>query len=99
MSYLVFCTFDLKGANSTDYQNAYADLKKIGLHKVHKNSAGGEDVIPTTAAMGPFNGAGASNVCESVRDQVLAAFRARKFDSEVFLAVGGEAWAWVAGTT
>lgn len=56
MSYLVFCTFDLKGASSTDYQNAYADLAKIGLAKVHKDSAGGQHVIPTTAAMGFFNG-------------------------------------------
>jgi hypothetical protein len=28
VSYLVFCTFDLKGASQQDYQNAYAELAK-----------------------------------------------------------------------
>jgi len=34
MSYLIFCTFDLKNASSVDYDNAYADLKALGLSKV-----------------------------------------------------------------
>ena len=36
MSYLVFCTFDLKGASSQDYKNAYSNLAGIGLKKVVK---------------------------------------------------------------
>ena len=98
MSYLVFCTFDLKGASAQDYQNAYADLDKIGLKKVHKNSQGGNVVIPTTAAMGFFNGPSASKVCEDIRDKVQAAFRARRFKSELFF-VAGDNWSWVAATT
>ena len=98
MSYLVFCTFDLKGASGQDYQNAYADLAKIGLSKVHKNSQGGEAVIPTTAAMGFFDGTSASGVVVDVRNAVQAAFKARRFKSELFLVSGGD-WAWVAGTT
>lgn len=98
MSYLVFVTFDLKGASGQDYQNAYADLEKIGLKKVHKNTKGGNDVIPTTAAMGFFDGSSASKVCEDLRDKVRAAFTARKFKSEIFVVTGGD-WAWVASTT
>jgi len=30
MSFLVTCTVDLKNASATDYQNAYADLARIG---------------------------------------------------------------------
>lgn len=98
MSYLVFVTFDLRSASSEDYKNAYADLEQIGLKKVHMNTGGGNDVIPTTAAMGFFDGASAKTVCEALRDQVRAAFNARKFKSEVFTIAGGD-WAWVASTT
>lgn len=98
MSYMVFCTFDLKGASSKDYHNAYADLEKIGLKKVLKNSQGGDSVIPTTAAMGFFEGKSASTVRSDIRDRVQAAFRARRFKSELFL-VSGDDWAWAACAT
>lgn len=31
MKFGVLCTFDLKSASSVDYENAYADLKALGL--------------------------------------------------------------------
>lgn len=34
MSYLVYCTFDLKNASSRDYEKAYEDLNAIGLGKL-----------------------------------------------------------------
>ena len=77
MSYLVFCTFDLKRASSTDYQNAYADLEKIGLKKVHKTDQGSDVVIPTTAAMGAFNGTSAASIRSDIHKRVKAAFSAR----------------------
>lgn len=40
MTYLVLCTFDLKNASTADYQNACAELEKIGLKKVNKGSSG-----------------------------------------------------------
>jgi hypothetical protein len=99
MSVLVTCTFDLKGASSSDYHDAYSDMEKIGLKKVHVTSGGGQAVIPTTAAMGSFNGPNASSVITSVRDSVQAAFKARRFRSELFLTAGGADWAWVPATT
>ncbi|MGE4293464.1 MAG: hypothetical protein AB7E32_14795 [Desulfovibrio sp.] len=98
MSYLVFCTFDLKSASSQDYQNAYADLAKIGLHKVAKASTGEHVVIPTTSVMGEFNSPGASQAANHVRDKVKSAFAARKFKSEIFVIAGGD-WAWTGATT
>jgi hypothetical protein len=47
MSYFVVCTFDLKNATRTDYQNAYADLKELGLHKTVVSSQNKEVVAPT----------------------------------------------------
>lgn len=38
MTYAVFCTFDLKNANAIDYENAYAELERLGLMKIHANS-------------------------------------------------------------
>lgn len=98
MSYLVFVTFDLKNASAQDYQHAYADVKALGLEKIHKNTSGGNDVIPTTAAMGFFDGKDAGAVCTDIRDRVKKAFQARRFKSELFVVTGGD-WAWVAATT
>lgn len=98
MSYLVFCTFDLKNASAKDYENAYADLKALGLTKVQKSDKGGDTVIPTTSAMGTFTGNSAASVRDSIRTSIKAAFTARRFKSEIFIVVGGD-WAWGATTT
>lgn len=98
MSYLVFCTFDLKGASARDYENAYSDLKDLGLSKVQKTKKDGEAVIPTTSAMGEFTGSSAVSVRDDIRANVKAAFAARRFRSEIFVIVGGN-WAWGATTT
>lgn len=98
MTYLAFCTFDLKNASSQDYQNAYADLEKIGLKKVVKADNGNNIVIPTTAAMGFLTGSSAGAVRDSVSEAVRAAFAVRRFKSEIFVVVGGD-WGWGAVTT
>ena len=98
MSYFVVCTFDLKNATRTDYQNAYADLEEIGLHKAVVGSQGKEVVAPTTMTMGEFNGADAGSIRDDVRNQVAAAFRARGLSSEILVVVAGN-WAWGASST
>lgn len=98
MGYLVFCTFDLKNASSQDYQNVYADLAKIGLHKVVKASSGAQVVIPTTSVMGEFQSTSASQAANDIRDKVKSAFAARRFKSEIFVIAGGD-WAWATGST
>lgn len=98
MSYLAFCTFDLKNATRQDYQNAYADLERIGLKRIVVSSQGNNVVIPTTSTMGEFNGTSAASVRDDIRKRVKDAFQARGFDSEIFIVVGGD-WAWGATTT
>ena len=93
MTYLVFCTFDLKNATAADYQNAYAELDAIGLKKVVKGGSGGNVVVPTTAAMGEFNGASAASVRDDIAERVRVAFANCRFESEIFVVVGGD-WAW-----
>ena len=98
MSYLVVCTFDLKDASYQDYQNAYADLAQSGLKKVVLSDQGGKVVIPTTTVAGELNGTSAPSVRDYACDQVQKAFAARRFSSEIFVAVGGD-WAWGGRTT
>ncbi len=98
MSYLVFCTFDLKNGSSQDYQDAYSDLSDIGLEKVVVAKNGNEIVIPTTSVMGEFNGTSVTSVRDEVRSSIKSAFKARGFDSEIFVVVGGN-WSWGATTT
>lgn len=98
MSYLVFCTFDLKNASSQDYQTAYADLAALGLARVQTADSGTSVVIPTTSAMGTFNGTSVASVRSDMCNRVQAAFQARGFKSEIFLIAGGD-WAWGGRTT
>jgi hypothetical protein len=98
MSYLVFCTFDLKDASRQDYLDAYSDLEGLGFKKVQKSDSGKNVVVPTTSVMGEFNGANAASIRDAMRSRVKDAFAARGFASEIFVIVGGN-WAWGATTT
>jgi hypothetical protein len=99
MTFAVFCTFDLKNASSTDYQNAYSDLETLGLKKVQVNGQGGNTVIPTTSVLGGWNGGSAAAVRDDVRTKIQALFKSRGFRSEIFVVVGGEDWTWGATGT
>jgi len=99
MSDGVLCTFDLKDASSTDYQNAYADLEKLALHRAQDNSSGGKTVIPTTTVLGSFNGASATAIRDDIRAKIKTAFTARGFSSEIFVFVGGTDWKWGSTTS
>lgn len=99
MSYGVVCTFDLKNASSTDYENAYSDLKAMGLNRAQANNNGGESVVPTTTVLGSYTGQSAASVRDHVRTKVQTAFKARGFRSEIFVVVGGQDWTWGATTS
>ena len=99
MTYGVICTFDLKGASSADYQNAYADLAQLGLHRAQDNSDGGKTVIPTTTVLGSYSGPSAAAVRDDVRTKVKAAFLKRGLRSEIFVVVGGADWTWGSTTS
>lgn len=98
MSYLVFCTFDLKNGSVQDYKNAYTDLEALGLKKVMVEGNGNKVVIPTTSVMGEFNGQGAASVRDDMLSRIKGALQKRGFKSEIFVVVGGD-WAWSANTT
>jgi hypothetical protein len=96
--FFVVCTFDLKNATYTDYQNAYGDLAKLGLNRTVISQQGTNVVAPTTTAMGTYDGQNSATVRDHVRTQVQNAFRARGFKSEIFVVVGSNS-TWGAATT
>ena len=98
MSYLVFCTFDLKNASSKDYETAYSELKGLGLQKVQKADSGTNVVIPTTSVMGTVDGTSVGSVRDDICNKIQARFKARGFKTEIFVIVGGN-WAWGGRTT
>lgn len=98
MSYLVYCTFDLKKASAKDYENAYTDLQQLGLTKAVKADAGHNVIVPTMSTMWFFDGAGAISERDSLKSAVMKAFASRRFTSEISIVVGGD-WAWSAATT
>jgi hypothetical protein len=98
MSYMVFCTFDLKGASRSDYDHAYADLKAVGLSRVVVSDKGQDVVIPTTSVIGKFNGPSSEEVSAAVREKVKRSFQSRGFTAEIFVFVGGN-WGWSATRT
>jgi hypothetical protein len=97
MSYTVFCTFDLKNATKTDYENAHSDLENIGLERV-VTGTNGEVVIPTTSVYGKFNGSSVNSVRDDIRRRVKEAFSARGLKSEIFVVVGKDG-TWGSTTT
>lgn len=99
MNYLVLCTFDLSNASSSDYQDAYKALEKLGLYKAQSNSSGGKTVIPTTTVLGSYKGASASLIRDDVRAEIKTAFSALGLTSEIFVVVGGTDWTWGATTS
>jgi hypothetical protein len=98
MSYFAVCTFDLKNASYDDYQNAYADLAKIGFSKTLRAENSSSILLPTTMTAGQFNGTSAGNVRDDLTTRIQQAFRARRFTPEIFVSVGGD-WAWGHRTT
>ncbi len=100
-SFYVICTFDLKNASSgRDYQNAYSDLRQIGLYKVVVAANGNSIVMPTTTTTGTFTGSTSQQVSADVATSVKAAFSARRLTSEIYvLAMAADTAYWNAATT
>lgn len=94
MSYFAICSFDLKDGSREDYQNAYADLARLGFSTRVTGNGGSQITLPTTTTAGSFDGSSAATIRDDLRAKVAAAFRARNLTSEIFVSVGGQDWTW-----
>jgi hypothetical protein len=92
MSYLVFCVFDLKGANREDYLYAYMDLDGLGLRKTVSSEGLPPFELPTRAVMGMIEGRNIDDVRTAVGKRVQDAFKARGLRANFFIVVCGD-WA------
>lgn len=98
MSYFAVCTFDLANCDDEDYENAYNDLAKIGFKRDITSDKGVKFRLPTTTTAGEFEGASIGQVRDDLLDKIKKAFSARRFQSEIFVSVGGN-WGWGHTTT
>jgi hypothetical protein len=94
MSYFVTVSFDLKNASSDDYETAYSELAKIGVHKILVSDSAIKVSLPTTTCAGTFTGSTPVSVRGFVAEKIQQAFQSQCLQGEIFVAVGGD-WAWV----
>lgn len=93
MVYLVLCTFDLEGARSEDYDNAYTALEKIGLSKEVIAGNGNKVKLPNTVTIGEFEGASSTSVKEEIAEMVKKSFKTLRLKSKIFITVSS-GWGW-----
>jgi len=98
MNYLVFLSFELERASDRDFDNAFSDLYTLGLKRLVTAEKGDKVVLPGSAAMGMVDGESAAVVQASIRARAQELFKARHFNSKIFVVVGGD-WAWGATST
>lgn len=93
MSYFVLCTFDLFNATSEDYESAYSELKKLGLHTALEAASGKTVDLPNTTAAGLFTGDKHSSIADDLLRLVKERFSAQGLKYKVFISVAdGYAW-------
>lgn len=92
MTYLVFCVFELKGANREDHLYAYMDLAALGLRRVLRSENGPDFKLPATAVMGMFDGHTVDDVRTLIGGKVKGVFDARGLHADFFV-VASENWA------
>ena len=92
MSYLVFCTFDLKNARREDYLYAYMDLADLGLRRTLKSENGPSFGLPAPCVMGFRDGGSADEVKSALGKSVRDIFKTRSLNGTFFVVVGGD-WA------
>ena len=94
MSYLVVLSFDLN-ANSQDlYDDLNIGLNNMGLKKELRSSSGKTVALPSNTYSGTFTGAEAGKVRDDIAEQIKKIFNDNNAHGRVFLAIGGDSWAW-----
>jgi len=92
MTYLVFCVFELKGANREDRLYADMDLAALGLRRVVRSENGPDFKLPATAVMGMFDGHTVDEVSTLVGGKVKGVFDGRGLRADFFVVVSAD-WA------
>lgn len=92
-SFFATVAFDLRDANSADYECAEKNLGAVGLYKTLKADNGNSVELPYNTFAGTFNGETAASVRDYVQEQSRAALNKCGLSGRLFVAVGGN-WAW-----
>lgn len=96
-SFFATVAFDLKDANSADYECAEKNLAGVGLYKTVKGDNGNSVELPYNTFAGTFNGEAAATVRDYVLNQAKSSLNKCRLNGRLFVAVGGD-WAWGSST-
>lgn len=97
MSFLAIFTFDLTNTSSSDniaYNTIDNHLIDLGLLKYLVSNNNINSNLPNNTYAGVFRGASARKVCDDLFTSIEIIFNQKQISANVFLAVGGDSWAW-----
>lgn len=90
MAYFVTVSYDLFGASSSDYQEAYEALTHLGLNHQLAADAGNNITLPNTTVCGVLSGTSAIAVRDRLAEQVNTTLRLLGLRGKVFVVVGAD---------
>ena len=93
MGCFVTITFDLHGASSEDYQNAYAEFNRLGYSNTIYSRVGHEIRLPESTYVGHFPGLRSSRIRTEQADRVQKALERINLSASIFVVTGSK-WAW-----
>ncbi len=96
-SFFATVTFDLKDANSADYESVAKSLAGVGLYKTVKADSGSCVELPYNTFTGSFTGEAVTKVRDLVCDHAKSVLSRCRLKGRLFVAVGGD-WTWGATT-
>lgn len=95
MAFLVVLTFDLDTMSQDKYDGLSEGLSAIGLKKELVGDSGNSTLLPSNTYSGKFIGAGAAKIRDDIIGQIGKVFSDNQAHGRLFLAVGGNSWAWI----
>jgi len=98
MQYLAVCTFELKDAEQSDYEVAYAALQVIGLRRDHAaNNIDGVNELPAIAVVGTYTSTGIRFLRNCLNLKLQEVFSRHGLKAEFLVVISRGELAWVRG--
>ena len=93
----VLCTFDLKGASTSDCEQVYRVLRAFRLNAVLVRDTGARYAIPTTTMTGTIAAVDTAAVAQQVSEAVEVTSRRLRLEAEIFVVAAPEGYEMAPG--
>ena len=94
MSYITVLSFDLQGAETTDYEMLRDELEKLGLRETLPKNNGLE--LPSTTHIGVIKGGSSGKITADISARIGKVIRERHLKGKYVISVGAKWSAMVA---